>query len=154
MKKIALVLLTVIFAVGCSSTKTAQNSNTNTKSASNGLSFEYEALTRGSYKKVVVTKDSIITIKDREMKDVVSKAISKGDWDKLAAASEKVNLDGLHELKAPSNKNHADAALAANLKVIKGDKTYNSSTFDHGNPPAEIAPLVNKIIAMSDLKTR
>lgn len=151
MKKIAVILLTVLFAVGCSSTKTAQ---TATKPSGESLSFEYEAMTRGSYKKVVVTKDSIVTIKDREMKDVVSKSVSKSDWDKLTASLEKINLDGLNNIKAPSNKNHADAALAANLKIIKGDKTYNSSTFDHGNPPAEIAPLVNKIIALSDLKTK
>jgi PBP1b-binding outer membrane lipoprotein LpoB len=154
MKKIALVLLTIIFAAGCSSTKTAQNNATDTKSAANGISFEYEASTRGAYKKVVVTKDSIVTIQDRSMKDMVSKPTPKGDWDRLTAFAEKVNLEGLEALKAPSNKNHADAALAANLKVIKDGKTYGSTTFDHGNPPAEIAPLVNRIIAMSDLKTK
>ena len=154
MKKIAVIVLTIIFAAGCSSKKTAQATNTGTKSATAALSFEYEAMTRGAYKKVVVTQESIVTIKDREIKDVVSKAITKGDWDKLAAAAAKLDLDGLETLKAPSNKNHADAALAANLKVMKDGKTYSSSTFDHGNPPAEIAPLVMRIIAMSDLKAK
>ena len=154
MKKIALVLLAIIFAAGCSSTKTAQNNATTTKSASNSLSFEYEASTRGAYKKVVVTHDSIVTIKDREKKNVVAKPVAKADWEKLAYITGKVNLDGLEALKAPSNKNHADAALAANLTVVKDGKTYNTTTFDHGNPPAEIGPLVNKILTMSDLKTK
>lgn len=151
MKKIAVIVVTIMLAVGCSSKKTAA---ANTEKSASTLSFEYEAATRGSYKKVVVTQDSIVTIKDRDMKDVVSKPITKGEWNKLAVVAESVNLDGLNSLKAPSNKNHADAALAANLKVIKDGKTYGSTTFDHGNPPAEIAPLVNKIISMSDLKTK
>lgn len=154
MKKIALVLLTIIFAVGCSSTKTAKNNIADTKSANANLSFEYEASTRGAYKKVVVTLDSIVTIKDREMKDVVSKPIAKGDWDKLTAAAEKINPEGLKDIKAPSVKHQFDGALMANLKLIKDGKEYRSATFDHGNPPAEIAPLVNKIISMSDLKTK
>jgi hypothetical protein len=153
MKKIALVLLTIIFAVGCSSTKTAKNNVTDTKSGS-GLSFEYEASTRGAYKKVVVTKDSIVTIKDRDMKDVVSKPIAKGDWDKLTAAAEKINPEGLKDIKAPSVKHQFDGALMANLKLVKDGKEYRSATFDHGNPPSELAPVVNKIIAMSDLKTK
>jgi hypothetical protein len=103
---------------------------------------------------VVVTHDSIVTIKNRDMKDVVSKPIAKGDWDKLAAAAEKVNVEGIKDIKAPSVKHQFDGALMANLKVIKEGKEYRSVTFDHGNPPAEIAPLVNKIIAMSDLKTK
>lgn len=151
MKKIAVILFTIMLAVGCSSKKTAV---ANVDQSASKLSFEYEAATRGAYKKVVVTQDSIVTIQDRNMTDVVSKPITKGDWNKLMAVAESVNLDALSSLKAPSNKNHADAALAANLKVIKDGKTYGSTTFDHGNPPAEIAPLVNKIIAMSDLKTK
>ncbi|PZR23905.1 MAG: hypothetical protein DI539_01550 [Flavobacterium psychrophilum] len=143
-----------MLAVGCSTKKAAQSNAADTKSVTNSLSFEYEAMTRGAYKKVVVTKDSVVTVKDRDMKDVVSKPIAKGDWDKLVAAAGKLNLDGLHDVKAPSNKNHADAALAANVKVIKEGKEYRSATFDHGNPPAEIASLVNKIVSLSDLNTK
>lgn len=154
MKRIALVLMTIFIAVGCSSTKTAKNNATDTKSAANTLSFEYEASTRGAYKKVVVTRDSIVTIKDRDMKDVVSKPIAKSDWDKLATVAEKVNPESLKDLKAPSVKHQFDGALMANLKIIKDGKEYRSVTFDDGNPPAEIAPLVNKLIGMSDLKTK
>ena len=151
MKKIALLLLTIAFVVGCSSKKTDVANNDKAKAA---ISFEYEALTRGAYKKVVVTQDSIITIKDRGMKDVVTKAVNKKDWDYLIVSAKKINLEGLKDLKAPSTKNYADAALAANLKVIENDATYSSSTFDHGNPPAEIAGIVHRIVNMSDLKTK
>jgi len=151
MKKIALVILTIALAVGCSSTKKA---TTNANTAVNSLSFEYTAVTRGSYKKVVVTSDSIVTIKDHGMKDVVTKTIGKSDWNLLVTASDKINLDGLATVKAPSTKHQFDGALAANLKVIKDGKEYNSTTFDHGNPPSEIAAIVTKIIAISDLQNK
>lgn len=151
MKKITLLILTIAFALGCSSTKKAK---TNADSAANSLSFEYVASTRGAYNKIVVTSDSIITIKDHNMKNVVSKTISKSDWNQLVTASGKVNLDGLATVKAPSVKHQFDGALAANLKVIKNGKEYTSTTFDHGTPPAEIAPIVNKIIAISDIQKK
>lgn len=151
MKKIAVLFLTIALAVGCSSTKKAV---TNAETAANSLSFEYTASTRGVYNKIVVTSDSIVTIKDHNMKNVVNKAISKSDWSQLVTASEKVNLDGLGTVKAPSTKHQFDGALAANLKVIKNGKEYNSTTFDHGIPPTEIAAIVNKIIAISDLQKK
>jgi len=149
MKKIAFLLVTIILAAGCGAKKTsAPEKNADL------VSFEYEAMTRGNYKKVIVTRDSIITIKDREMRDVVKNPISTAQWESLTEALDKVNLEGMKALKAPSNRSHVDAALAAYLKVIKAEETYNSSTFDHGNPPAEIKPLVDKIVAVSDLPKR
>lgn len=148
MKKIALLILTLAFAIGCSSTKKAL---TNADTAKGSLSFEYIASTRGVYKKVVVTSDSIVAIRDHSMKNVTTKSIDKSDWNQLAVAADKVNLDGLDSVKAPSTKHQFDGALAANLKLIKDGKEYTSTTFDHGNPPTEIAAIVRKIIAISDI---
>lgn len=153
MKKIGLLLLTIIFAAGCSSTKNTAVKEASTKQEKNSdlVSFEYEAVTRGSYLKVIVTQDSITTIKDHTMKNVVSKPVSKTDWNNLVKSLDKFDIEGLENLKAPSNKSFSDGAMGANLRAIKNDKTCGSPTFDHGNPPAEIAKLVNKIIMMSDL---
>lgn len=153
MKRIGLLLLTIIFAVGCSSTKKAAANTDSAKQENNSdlFSFEYEAVTRGSYLKVIVTQDSITTIKDHAMKNVVAKPVSKTEWNSLVKSLDKFDVAGLENLKAPSNKSFSDGAMGANLKAIKKDKTYGSPTFDHGNPPAEIAKLVNKIIMMSDL---
>ena len=61
MKKFAAIVLLALFAVGCASAL---------KKESDKISFEYEAITRGSYKKVIVKQDTVITIKDRDLKDV------------------------------------------------------------------------------------
>lgn len=145
MKKFAAIVLLALFAVGCASAL---------KKESDKISFEYEAITRGSYKKVIVKQDTVITIKDRDLKDVVTAGLKNGEWNSLLKSLEGVNLEGLNEIKAPSVKHQVDAAPIANLKVIRGDKTYQSKSFDHGNPPQEIKDVVNKIMAASDFKKK
>lgn len=149
MKKIALLLVTIILATGCGAKKTSAP-----EKPAGVVSFEYEALTRGNYKKVIVTQDSIITIKDHEMKDVVKNSTSTAEWNTLMEALNKVNLEGMKEIVPPSKKHQFDGALAAHLKVIKDDETYRSATFDHGNPPAELKTIVDKIVAISDMPKR
>ncbi|MFL9837846.1 hypothetical protein ABS768_10080 [Flavobacterium sp. ST-75] len=145
MKKFAAIVLLALFAVGCASAL---------KKESDKISFEYEAITRGSYKKVIVKQDTVITIKDRDLKDVVIAGLKNGEWNSLLKSLERVNIEGLNDIKAPSVKHQVDAAPIANLKVIRGDKTYQSKSFDHGNPPQEIKDVVDKIMAASDFKKK
>lgn len=145
MKKFAAIVLLALFTVGCASAL---------KKESDKISFEYEAITRGSYKKVIVKQDTVITIKDRDLKDVVTAGLKNGEWNSLLKSLEGVNLEGLNDIKAPSVKHQVDAAPIANLKVIRGDKTYQSKSFDHGNPPQEIKDVVEKIMAASDFKKK
>lgn len=147
MKKIAILLLVTILAAGCASKKTTAALQKN----ADLVSFEYEAMTRGNFKKVIVTQDSIITIKDRDMRDVVKNTISKTDWQSMVKALDNVNLEGIETLEPPSKKHQYDGALAAYLLVTKKETSYRSSTFDHGAPPAALKPLVDKIIEVSDL---
>lgn len=145
MKKFAAIVLLALFAVGCASAL---------KKESDKISFEYEAITRGSYKKVIVKQDTVITIKDSNLKNVVTKGLKNGEWNSILNSLEGVDLDGLSEIKPPSVKHQVDAAPIANLKVIRGDQTYQSSSFDHGNPPQEIKDVVEKIISASDLQKK
>lgn len=149
MKKIALLLVTIILAAGCGAKKTsAPEKNADV------VSFEYEAMTRGNYKKVIVTQDSIITIKDYKMEDVVKNTTTTAEWNTLMDALAKVDLEGMETITPPSKKHQFDGALAAYLKVIKSGETYRSATFDHGNPPAELKTIVDKIVAISDMPKR
>ncbi|RYJ43985.1 hypothetical protein [Flavobacterium beibuense] len=145
MKKFAAIVLLALFAVSCASAL---------KKESDKISFEYEAITRGSYKKIIVKQDTVITIKDRGLENVITKSLKNGEWNGILKSLEGIDLDALSEIKAPSVKHQVDAAPIANLKVIRGDKTYQSSSFDHGNPPQEIKDVVEKIISASDLQKK
>ncbi|MBL4569197.1 MAG: hypothetical protein JKY69_06005, partial [Flavobacteriaceae bacterium] len=46
---------------------------------------------------------------------------------------------------APTDDRIRDAVLHATLKITIGDKTYSSQTFDHGNPPKELKPLIAEL---------
>ena len=145
MKLVATFILMLFMAKGCT--------NSELKKESENISFEYEANTRGSYKKALVKQDTIFTIKTRGGLPVQG-SLSKSDWNSLLTLLSKVDATKIPELKAPSDKRAYDGAMMAELKVIYKDKTYQTPTFDHGNPPAEIKDLVNKILEVSDLEKK
>ena len=145
MKILTTFILMLFMAKGCTSSEI--------KKESENISFEYEANTRGSYKKVLAKQDTVYTIKTRDGK-AIEKSLSKSDWNSLLNLLSKVDATKIADLKAPSEKRFYDGAMIGQLKVIYKDKTYESSNFDHGNPPAEIKDLVEKIIEVSDLEKK
>ena len=142
MKILSTFILMLFMAKGCT--------NSELKKESENISFEYEAHTRGGYKKVLAKQDTVYTIKSRGS-EAIEKKLSKSDWNSLLNLLSKVDAEKIKDLKAPSEKRFYDGAMIAELKVIYKDKTYESANFDHGNPPAEIKDLITKILAISDL---
>jgi hypothetical protein len=57
----------------------------------------------------------------------------------------KLDLENLTNLKAPTEKRFYDGAAIANLKIIYNGKIYQSSDFDHGFPPMQIKRVVEMI---------
>jgi hypothetical protein len=152
MKKIIPILfLALAMATGCSSAK-EKTPQVPLQQQDENILFEYTAITRGAYNKIVVSSYDIITLKDRDKKDVVSNKITPEQWKALAGAYKNIkNVAGINELEVPSQKHQFDGAKAAILTITVGEKFYQSSTFDHGNPPSEIKPLVDEIIELSAL---
>ena len=134
MKLLSLFFLTIFLGKGCDAQKQQDLQTT---------VIEYVANTRGFYKKITVQNQRVLVSKDRKGDDKpVQIKISDSDWKKLIADFQEINLDEVPNLKAPSEKRFYDGAAIANLKIIYKDKTYESTNFDHGNPPAEIKKLV------------
>ena len=134
MKLLSLFFLTIFLGKGCDAQKQQHLQTT---------VIEYVANTRGFYKKITVQNQRVLVSKDRKGDDKpVQIKISDSDWKKLIADFQEINLDEVPNLKAPSEKRFYDGAAIANLKIIHKDKTYESTNFDHGNPPAEIKKLV------------
>ncbi len=89
----------------------------------------------------------MVTIsKDRSGQDkAVATKIAAEDWEELVDCFNKMELDSLSKLKAPTEKRFHDGAAIANLKITVKDKTYETTSFDHGFPPKEIKKFVDKI---------
>ena len=107
---------------------------------------EYVANTRGFYQKITISNQEAAISKDRSGKIKPEKIqLSDADWETIVELFEKVDLDQLSTLKAPTQKRFHDGAAIANLNIKYKEKTYESASFDHGFPPEEIKKIVEKI---------
>ena len=133
MRLLSLLLLTIFIATGCSSQKKTDMTTTE---------IEYSAVSRGLYKTIVVKNQTVSIINTRGGEAVESK-IDTAKWNKIVSEFEKVNLDSIPNLKAPTEKRFYDGAAIGNLKITQNQKTYETKGFDNGYPPKEIEKLVN-----------
>ena len=137
MKILILFFLTIFLGNGCDSAK-AQDIET--------AVIEYTANSRGFYQKITVKNQMVTVSKDRDGNDKsVPTKISDADWKELVESFKTIELDSLSKLKAPTEKRFYDGAAIANLKITCKDKTYETTSFDHGFPPKRINKFVNKI---------
>ena len=108
--------------------------------------IEYSASTRG-YSHVTTIKNQEITIEtnSRGSKSTQTGKISAADWKILIAEFQKLKLDNIKDLVAPSDKRATDAAAFGQLKITHQEKEFTSNDFDNGNPPPDIAKFTNKV---------
>ncbi|MBF4515164.1 hypothetical protein IRZ71_02360 [Flavobacterium sp. ANB] len=136
MRILSLLLLVICIETGCSSQKKADMTSTQ---------IEYSALSRGYYKKIVVQNQTVSVTNGRDQQPVETK-IDTAKWNQIVTEFEKVNLDGIATLKAPTEKRTYDGAAIGNLKITQNQKTYETTGFDNGYPPKEIEKLVNLLV--------
>lgn len=137
MKIYAMLFLSLFLGKSCSN-----QSNNDMKAAI----IEYTANTRGFYQKIVIQNQIVSVSKDRSgTEKPIETKISDKDWKELTGCFERIELDSLATLKAPTEKRFHDGAAIGSLKIIYKDKTYESSAFDHGYPPEAIKKFVAKI---------
>ena len=122
---------------------TGQKNGVGTRIEMKDIEIQYEANTRGFYQKLVLKNATISSTNDREGKEnpIVQK-VSDADWNALKDEINKLDLENLPNLKAPTEKRFYDGAAIANLKIIYKGKMYQSSDFDHGFPPMQIKRVV------------
>jgi len=139
--KIITLLTTLLFVCTSCNSKKVAVASTNEKYET--LVIQYEANTRGFYQKLVVQNHTISSTNDRKgIKTPIVQKISDADWNALISEFNKVDLEGLPNLKAPTEKRFYDGAAIADLKITFKGKTFETTNFDHGFPPMEIQKVV------------
>lgn len=111
--------------------------------------IEYEAHSRGYYQHIVITKNQISISKQRTQSAIVKKS-NEDTWKTFTDILKKIDIENIQNLKAPSENRFFDGAAIANLKITIDGKTYETPSFDHGNPPKEIAQLVKEMLSISE----
>ena len=141
MKLLSLLFLTIFLGKGCDAEQ---------KQDIESAVIEYTATTRGFYQQIVVQNQKFTVTKDRNGNEKLAQQdISKSDWKKIIEAFQEVDLDGMQDLKGPTEKRFYDGAAIANIKITYKGKIYETNGFDHGNPPIEIEKLVRKITLLA-----
>ena len=145
MKYIFCLFSMFFFAKEC----TDKNSETETlKSAEDDITIIYEATSRGFFEEIQVSKTSLRTTSDRNKKQYTTSDTNPEDWKEILSLLAKIDAEKIKTLEAPSSKRLHDGAAHAVLKIKYKDNEVSSNSFDHGNPPKELAALLTKIQAM------
>jgi heat shock protein HslJ len=113
------------------------------------IQFKYEAITRGSSLTYVVNDEEIITSTKGSINNENSKEVSNKDWGTLVEYIKLVDLTAIENLVPPSDDSKSDKVRIATLTVTTANHSYKSEPFDEGNPPKELAPIIDKIIAIA-----
>ena len=139
MKIVSLLSVFLFVVISCNSQKNPVGTIVKMKD----IEIQYEANTRGFYNKLVLNNVTISSTNDRDGKEnpIVQK-VSEVDLNALIQELNKVDLENLPNLKAPTEKRFYDGAAIANSKIIYKGNTYQTTDFDHGFPPMEIKRVV------------
>ena len=140
MKFILVLLLPILMAETCSQNNEQEKN----------ISFTYETITRGSRTNYTLTKDDVKVIKNMGAETKASEKMTDKDWSHLIARMQEIDVPNISKLKPPSDKRTFDGAAHAILTIKVGDQVYKSNSFDHGNPPNELKPLVKAILRLGE----
>jgi hypothetical protein len=150
--KLTSLILTLFIVQSCKCQKTMANTHIyfqHEKQTTETYAFKYSAISRGVYKQIEINKKNITVINTRGNTPII-KSCSKTNWESIIKAIKTIDIKNISNLKAPSEKRFYDGAAIANLTIIYNGKTYKTESFDHGNPPKEIAELVKEILSISE----
>lgn len=114
------------------------------------VSVAYKAMTRGTQKEILITSNSYTDVTVRRGEEIKGKgSVMPEQWKAIVTEASTLDYSNLKNIPAPSVKHQFDGALAANIIITTADSTYQSVTFDHGNPPARLKPLINAMAEIS-----
>lgn len=113
-------------------------------------SVSYKTYTRGSSSTYTITSEEIKVKSTGVEAKENSEAITKEQWKRITSEIKKIDTSNLEDLEAPTESRASDAKAHAELSLIIGNSEFNSSTFDHGNPPEALKPLVQAILRLAE----
>lgn len=138
-------LFTLLFAIMLTSTCSPQDTNYDDISE-----IRYETYSRGFAAQYVISEDSISVTNGTFEKTTQTRAITKAEWQNLMATLNNLKIQNIETLEPPTEGRMVDAAAQANLSITQNNNVFETKTFDHGNAPAPIEPLVKAILRLAE----
>ncbi|MEM6685247.1 MAG: hypothetical protein AAF617_05570 [Bacteroidota bacterium] len=146
--KYLLVLLSVtVFAKGCNNKNADQET---LKTAQDDISIQYEVTTRGFYQKIELTKAQFSLTNITGGKVSVQQEVSEEDWNDIVQLLDKIDAEKLKKTYVNPDDLARDAVIPGKLVIRYKENEVASVDIADGNPPAVLAPLLNKLEAMAN----
>ena len=138
-RKYSILLLLILICVSCVS-----------QDKQDVDQITYEMYTRGSSTSYSISPERIQVVSTGLNASESSVQLKDEEWEALLETMKALDLGALNDLEVPSDRRASDAAPHAVLKLRKKDSVYETKSFDHGNPPQAIRPLVQAILRLAE----
>lgn len=109
--------------------------------------IDYYAGTRGTSIQLTVSEAGIVYTKNNERS---LKTITPNEWKEIELLISEIDIKSIDALIAPSSESASDRALIAYITINTQDTLYETSRFDHGNPPPELKILIDNLYQLID----
>jgi len=152
MKFLFSLLAIVLFTRECNHKNTTATTLTN--KMQNDVTITYQALSRGFFEEISVSKDAFTICNDRDRKLIKSYEYDIKDWNECLALLSQIKIDALPSIKAPTSMRLYDGAAHATLTIKEKTKEIQSNSFDHEHPPEEIKALVEKLLSFKKMTSK
>ncbi|MFK7748119.1 MAG: hypothetical protein AB8B65_07005 [Kordia sp.] len=146
MKFLLCLFSITLFAKGCSDSNPEKET---IKNAQDDITIEYKASSRGFYQDIKLSKTQFAYKKVRDGKVSVLQDVSSEDWNEIIELLDKIDAEKFKNDTVNPDDIARDAAIPATLTINYKENVVRDIKFGHGNPPKELAALVNKIQAMA-----
>lgn len=113
--------------------------------------FEYKAISRGTFLLISISNDgNYLTVATEPNMKPIKQTYTEEEWQNLMDILDKAAINEFPKLEPPSKKHQFDGAAGATLTVTVDGESYQTQTFDHGNPPEEISEIVKILLSFSE----
>lgn len=112
-------------------------------------SMDYEASSRGIYYHVHVEGDQLMVENTRDGSDKITKTLTSAQVNELNRLAQAYVATTSGDTENPSDAAAYDAAVPVTF-VLMSDSYSRSAKFDRGSPPAQLAPLVGRLLLLAE----
>ncbi len=138
MKTIILLFL-IISTTACTMQNNAQINNIGENKSTVKLEkIELKEQTRGTNRIITFNSKTLMTSLNGNL---TQSKIALPEWENVEKQINLVDLSKISSFAAPSTGHYSDQALASTIIITSNGNTYQSSSFDFGNPPKELESL-------------
>lgn len=124
--------------------------NAKTRQGESTLNLTYRASTRGFFEMIWIDGNTFKYTNDRNLEEIHRFQMTDDQLSEILLHYKEIDVESIPSLEPPSKTFQYDAAAMATLEIIKGENSYKTKGFDHGNPPKSIAKFIMKVLYLKE----